>query len=67
MSAVPTEAPGCTNKRRFGSYDEAQLALVDAKIKRAFGRSQKRREERSYYCGNCNGFHLTSQPERQAS
>jgi hypothetical protein len=59
--------PGCTGKARFSSYDEAQLALVDAKIKRAFGRSQKCREERSYYCGNCFGFHLTSQPERQAS
>lgn len=64
----PAKAPGCTNKVRFSSYDEAQLALVDAKIKRAFGRSQKRREERSYWCGSCNGFHLTSKPDmRRAS
>jgi len=61
------KVPGCTGKARFSSYDEAQLALVDAKIKRAFGRSQKRREERSYYCGNCNGFHLTSQPAQRAA
>jgi hypothetical protein len=61
-----TRVPGCDGKHRFSSYDEAQLALVDAKIKRALGRSQKRREERSYYCGNCFGFHLTSQVGRAA-
>lgn len=65
MSRRSTKPPGCRGKRRFGSYDEAQLALVDAKIKRAFGRSQKRREVRSYWCGACKGFHLTSQ-ERAA-
>lgn len=58
---------GCRDKVRFGSYDEAQLALVDAKIKRVLRGKQKRREERSYWCGGCNGFHLTSMASRAAS
>jgi hypothetical protein len=55
----------CQGKVRYASYDEAGLALVNAKIRRAFGRAgwQKRREERVYYCGDCNGFHLSSLPE----
>jgi hypothetical protein len=62
------KARGCSSKRRFGSYDEAQLALVDAKIQRSLRGKQGRREERSYWCGNCNGFHLTSMQEtRRAS
>lgn len=55
----------CHRKTRYASYDEAALALVDAKIRRALRlrHHQKRREQRVYYCGNCNGHHLTSAPE----
>lgn len=55
----------CRGKTRYASYDEAALILVDAKIDRALHKphAQRRREQRAYYCGNCNGFHLTSTPE----
>jgi len=56
----------CT-KRRFASWDEAGLVLVDAKIERVLRGKQRRREERVYYCGNCEGFHLTSQPRESAA
>lgn len=54
----------CRGKVRYGSYDEAALVVVNAKIKRAFRghHHQRRHEERAYYCGDCNGFHLTSRP-----
>lgn len=53
----------CRGKVRFASWDAAQLALVNAKIARALRRKPtKRGEQRAYYCGNCNGFHLTSRP-----
>ncbi len=55
----------CRGKRRYGSYDEAALVLVDAKIRRAFRpqRAARRHEVRVYWCGDCNGFHLTSLPD----
>lgn len=60
----------CQGKRRFGSYDEAALVVVNAKIQRSLRGSRKRREERVYWCGDCNGFHVTSlaaRPEDVAS
>lgn len=54
----------CKGKARYGSYDEAALVLVDAKIKRSLRNNRRRREQGIYYCGDCNGFHLTSSPQR---
>lgn len=54
-----------TGKVTFGSWDEAQLAVTDAKIARALHRKPtKRREERAYQCGLCKLWHLTSKPDR---
>lgn len=57
---------GQCSKRRYATYDEAAMVLVNAKIERAFRRRHwaKRREERVYFCHACLGFHLTSQPPR---
>jgi len=47
----------CTKKR----YDRigAMMALANTEFK---GNSSKRRQEcRSYFCGNCKAYHLTSQ------
>lgn len=53
-------------KKRFRSYDEAALALVDAKIARMkWPNNTKRREMRIYWCGECVAHHLTSKPERR--
>ena len=55
-SAVP-----CRLKVTYHSWDEAHLMLVDCRIKAALRGSTKRRERRAYYCGEHNGWHLTSQ------
>lgn len=55
----------CHGKVRYGSYDEAGLALVDCKIRASLHgnrNKQKRREQRQYWCGDCDGFHLSSSP-----
>lgn len=52
----------CAPKVRYASYDEAALVLVDCKIRAALKGKQHRREQWVYYCGECNGFHLTSKP-----
>lgn len=66
--STPYKDP-CEGKKRFSSYDEAGLALVDSKIDQALypARNGNRHEQRVYYCGNCNGFHLTSRPDRQGT
>jgi hypothetical protein len=58
-------ADGCTGKARYASYDEAGLALVEAKIGAALRANRRRREQRIYWCGSCNGFHLTSRSEQR--
>lgn len=49
----------CNGKVRFASWDEAGLALVDRKIKRALRGRAKCMEQEIKYCGLCHGFHLT--------
>lgn len=48
-----------TGKVRYPNERAAQVALVDAILKRNRGRSD-RREARHYPCGICGGWHLTS-------
>lgn len=57
----------CHTKIRYNSYDEAALILVDCKIRRQLRGRQHRREESVYYCGECNGFHLTSRAARRVA
>lgn len=49
-----------TGKLRYGTEQEARMALTDAKIRGALGQVRRRREERVYRCPTCSGFHLTS-------
>lgn len=58
------KSDGCTGTARYGSWDEAQLVLVDARISSSLKGSARRREQRSYYCRICDGWHLTSKPNR---
>lgn len=55
------------HKVRFRSREQAQAALVQAKHAQAtavaLGRSTRRREQRSYQCPACSGWHLTSRVE----
>lgn len=46
------------DKKKF-SLKGAKHVLFEAKMARAFG-SQKRLEQRYYYCDHCNAYHLTS-------
>jgi len=63
----PRRGDGCAGKRRYASYDEAALVLVDAKIQASLRGLQWRRERRVYWCGICNGHHLTSRPTRSVA
>lgn len=57
-----------TGKRRFPDHKAAVVALNNAATSRNLAEDKDRRssrmECRSYYCEDCNGFHLTSQPDR---
>lgn len=53
---------GC-GKKKYGSYDEAQLIIVDAKIARSLYGDTGRAEQRSYYCSTCEAWHTTSRGE----
>ncbi len=55
----------CAPKVRYASYDEAALVLVDCKIRASLKHRAHRREDHVYYCGECNGFHLSSIPARE--
>ena len=57
--------PRCS-KTRFATWDEAAMAVTNAKIRRALRGCKKRREQRVYYCQQCLAHHLTSSPERGA-
>lgn len=39
-------------------------AVVRAKIAAALHSNKKRREQRAYECGDCGGWHITSQPRK---
>jgi hypothetical protein len=54
-----------TGKVRFGTAGAAGQALVEAKIRAALRSSTRRRECRYYRCDLCDGYHLTSRPDRQ--
>lgn len=51
--------PTCpkTGKVRFRDQHAATTALIAARR----STSDRRREERSYLCADCTGYHLTSQ------
>jgi hypothetical protein len=52
-------------KKKFFTWDEAQMALIEAKIKQwKFNGHTRRRECRSYWCFECQAHHLTSNPGR---
>lgn len=55
---------GCPGKHVF-TEEEAKRALLDAQIARVIRGREKRRETRSYWCRHCDGWHLTSKPDRQ--
>lgn len=52
-----------TGKVRYATERRAQKALLDAKIANAVHGDHTRREQRSYRCQHCPGYHLTSRPE----
>lgn len=56
-----------TGKVRFRDHREAVVALHDASNARHFAAltqgSTSRHECRAYSCGQCHGYHLTSQPD----
>lgn len=58
---LPAGRQGCS-KVRFASRFDADDAVLSARIQRVLHRSTRRREQRSYYCSRCTGWHLTSQP-----
>lgn len=56
-----------TGKRRFKDHRQAVDVLHKAKTARTFAELNnartRRSEKRTYRCGLCNGFHLTSKAE----
>lgn len=54
--------PTCpeTGKVRFGEHKDATQALRLARISAGRDLASRRREARSYRCGSCRGWHLTS-------
>lgn len=56
-----------TGKRRFKDHRQAVDVLHKAKTARVFARAAgsdtRRAEVRTYRCGLCKGFHLTSRAE----
>lgn len=55
---------GC-GKFRFATWDEANIALLNAKIAQwKYPGGTRRRESRIYWCGLCESHHLSSKPDR---
>jgi hypothetical protein len=48
------------DKKKFNKK-QAKEALFNAMMARFFG-SERRKEIRYYWCGECNSYHLTSKP-----
>lgn len=55
-----------TGKVRFRDHDEAVQALWNAHVLRQIEGNTERQERRAYECRRCNGWHLTSQPNKSA-
>lgn len=59
----------CLRKRRY--RDEAtalhELEVVQAKRAAEHPDGDRPRECRAYFCGECSGWHLTSQPNQKAA
>lgn len=59
----PAKCP--SQKRRFRDHDEATAVLHKAKNARTIAKldqtGTRRREQRSYECAQCQGWHVTSQ------
>lgn len=53
---------GATKKARFRSVGSAATAL-EAVQQMGRDRGRGKREERTYYCTLCGGWHLTSSPQ----
>lgn len=51
----------CGGKRRFRDHDQATAAL---RTIRTYGEQREKNPQRAYHCPVCNGWHLTSRPER---
>jgi len=68
--AVKVRRRGCrvTGKRRFRDHRHAVEALHAASNARTraeeIGLTTRRQERRTYFCGACGGWHLTSQAAR---
>lgn len=56
------------NKPSFPNELEANLAIADIQRSNSHNRHRKFREEptRSYPCGTCQGWHITSQLDRES-
>lgn len=50
-----------TGKHRYPSQHAATQGLASARIRASLGHTN-RQEDRSYECGRCGGWHLTSKP-----
>lgn len=51
------------SKRKYSKFD-AMLALAQSDMKqKLYDTHTKRQECRMYWCGKCNGYHLTSKPK----
>lgn len=59
---MPRPACSTTKKDKFPNELEANLALADIQRSNTHHRRRKYRDEptRSYLCGACGGWHLTS-------
>lgn len=59
---------GCSNKTRFKSLEHAKEAKKRIRyisvMESSDGRPSDYLPIRTYFCGNCAGFHLTSRPDR---
>lgn len=63
MSTSQVEASPCpTRKVRYASPSDARAALTRLLRVRAVAGQTRSFEQRSYQCGRCDGWHVTSMP-----
>ena len=62
----PGDIPVCSpnGKKRYRDKKSAIQVLQVAQAAAALDPGSRRRESRTYRCPDCNGWHLTSKPQR---